>query len=205
MSKSIVKFKPITIQQAEKEATSSVYALNRIKEQSNININITLIGGEKTLVTIPTSPCPMDLTVYAPKAELLASPVFRRLVAAGHISLIDSAQAADFIMNDPRGIRETKRIFKDTAMNNADMSSGLVESEFNSRERKGTEETMLKEANIFVETILVRAQDPNEVIDDLISELDSRINSLTEEDLKHIVDQCTQPAIKEWAIEALGE
>ncbi len=205
MSKTKVTFKAITVQQAEQEDTSSIYALNRIREQANINLNITLASGEKTLVTIPSSPCPMDLSVYAPKRDLLASPTFRRMIAAGHVTIVDSAEAFKFITEDPRGIRETRRIFKDTTQSDMDSLTNSVETEFNERASDGgsAEEQLIAGASIFVEGILARAQDPNEDVEDLISELESRINTLSEKDLSYIADNCVSAPIKEWAISSL--
>lgn len=205
MSKTKVTFKAITVQQAEQEDTSSLYALNRIREQANINLNITLASGEKTLVTIPSSPCPMDLSVYAPKRDLLASPTFRRMIAAGHVTIVDSAEAFKFITEDPRGIRETRRIFKDTTQSDMDSLTNSVETEFNERASDGesAEGQLMAGASIFVEGILARAQDPNEDVEDLISELESRINTLSEKDLSYIADNCVSPPIKEWAISSL--
>lgn len=199
-TKSRVQFRAMTLRQAELEEDTRIYALNRSSESANININITLKNGERSLITLPFSPCPVDLSVFAPKEDLLAAPVFRRLVAGGYVVLVETEQADDFVHNDPRGIRETRRIFKETSVINENIA-GNVETEFAQADtRSEAERAGAESSNIFVESILARATDPNEDINDLIADLESRIHTLEAKDIQYIVDNCDNAELKEWAI-----
>lgn len=204
-TKSRVQFRAMTLRQVELEDDTRIYALNRSSENANININITLKNGERSLITLPFSPCPVDLSVFAPKEDLLAAPVFRRLVAGGYVVLVETEQADDFVLNDPRGIRETKRIFKETAVIN-EISSDSVETEFAQADTRTEEEKAgAASSNIFVESILARATDPNEDVNDLISDLESRIHTLESKDVQYIVDNSENSDLKEWAIMMMEE
>ena len=199
-----VSFKAITIRAAEEENDSRLFVLNRCNPLGNINMNVTSSNGEKHVITLPISPCPIDMTNWCEKNDILRTPIFRRLVAAGHIAIIETAQAADFVENDPRGQRETRRIFKantegDQFLNGND---GTIESTFSTAAPKTlAEEVGAQAPDIFIESIVVRSK--SEDADDLISELDSRLNTLTLNDIEYLSNHAHAPAIKAWAVEVL--
>lgn len=204
--KSTVKFKARTIREIEQEEDSRVFALNRSKEAANINLNVKLRNGESSLVTMPFSPCPIDLTSFCSKADLLAEPVFRRLVATNLVVLVDTEEASKFVLEDPRGIKETQRIFKEASIVAEPISAGDVETEFAGADNRTEEERMgVESSNPFVEMIIARATNPDEDINDIISDLESRAHTLTPEDLQYIADNSNSSDLKEWAIELQGE
>jgi len=103
--------KPITISQAEKSDSSSVFVLNTsgAKGTSKGIINLTIVegNGRSTVVRIPVTFIPMDLTTQATKSAILMSPDFRRMVAQGIITVIEEADAVKMLSSD--GAQEEQR------------------------------------------------------------------------------------------------
>lgn len=201
-SKGKVKFTAMTIIEAEKEDDTRLFVLNRTKEAANINMNIHMVGGETALVTIPFSPCPLDLSNYAPKSDLLRTPMFRRMIASGIVAVIDTAEAYKFITEDPRGQRETRRMLSENEIGNAALQS-VVESEFREKDdkRELAEQLGVEAPSIFIESMVLRAA--TETAGDLISELEARINVLTEEELQYLADNCASSELKEWVLSVI--
>ena len=197
-----VKFKPITIRDAELEDDSRLFVLNRTNPVANINMNITTETGERTVITIPISPCPVDMSIFCEKGSILRSPVFRRLVAGAHIALINTEQAADFVTNDPRGIRETAKIFK-ANHEGLEFLGEEVETTFvQDTGATPAEKVGAGSSNMFIENIVLRSKSGQEDAQDLISELEARIDSLTLADMEYLSNYAASQDIKTWAAEA---
>lgn len=197
-----VKFKQITIREAEQEQDSRLFVLNRTNPVANINMNITSENGERTVITIPISPCPVDMSNFIEKKSVLISPTFRKLVAGLHVALINTEQAAEFVENDPRGIRETAKIFKA----NNDGAEYINQTEEVETTFIGDNGETLSEkvgagsSNMFIEGVVLRSK--SEEAQDLISELETRIDSLSVADIDYLINHSPAAAIKEWAAEA---
>lgn len=198
-----VAFTPITVRQAEEEKDSRLFILNRTRPVANISLNVTSSNGEKIIITMPISPCPVDLTNFCQKEDLLKSPVFRRLVAGAHISIINTEEAATFVANDPRGIRETKRIFQVNTEGDQYVDGVVqkIETTFIGREASTlAEQVGAGSSNMFIENLVLRSK--SEDASDLISELDARLDSLVLADIEYLSNHAHSPQIKEWAVEA---
>lgn len=93
-----------TISQCERADTSSVWVLNTSgragASKGIINVTITEGNGRASVVRIPVTKIPVDLTTQATKTALMMSPDFRRIVAAGIVMVITEESALKLLDND---------------------------------------------------------------------------------------------------------
>lgn len=103
----------ITVAQAEKSESSSVWVLNtsgeRGKSKGIINISIVEGNGRTNVVRVPVTGIPIDLTTQATKSALLVSPDFRRLVQQTIIRIISDADA-ESLLASPAAKEEQRRL-----------------------------------------------------------------------------------------------
>jgi hypothetical protein len=190
-----VKFDTTTVVNAERNDDSRLFVLNRSNPAGNINFNVTDGSGGRIVITIPLTHCPIDLSNFAEKLLILKNPDFRRLVARGFITLVDNDQAQKFITEDPRGIKETKRIY-------GSIEEGVdpyIESGINDNEiRVENRNRVVRESeNPFIQNVVLRSSE--EDADDLISEVESKLHTLHNEDIQYIADNARSAELKEWA------
>ena len=104
---------PITIAQAEQSNSSSVWVLNSSgssgRAKGNLHITIVEGNGRATVVTVPNTRIPVDLTTQATKNALMQSPDFRRCVAAKVLTLIDD-KTAEKLLDNPDAQAEQRRL-----------------------------------------------------------------------------------------------
>lgn len=94
----------LSISQCEQSNESSVWVLNTSGSNGTskgiINVTITEGNGRATVVRIPQTAIPVDLTTQATKSALMMSPDFRRIAAARIVRLISDADAMKMLDND---------------------------------------------------------------------------------------------------------
>ena len=104
----------MTIAQAEKEASSSLWALNNSggggKQKGIINIVVRESSGQVNTIRIPVTNIPVDLTTQATKLAILSNPQFRRLIQGNMVQLV-SMEDADRLLSTPAAQEEQKRLF----------------------------------------------------------------------------------------------
>lgn len=192
-----VKFDTITIVASERDKEDSrLFVLNRSNPAGNINFNVTDGNGGRIVITIPLTACPIDLSNYSEKESILKNPDFRRLVARGFVVLVNNEQAHKFVTEDPRGIKETRRIY------------GVIEEGIDSEIELGTiqddvtveseaERLGLEASNPFIQNIILRSVEEDS--DDLISEIESKLHTLSRSDIMYIAQHANNSDLKAWA------
>lgn len=193
------KFIPITIAAAEKlKDESRLFVLNRA--DGNINFNITDTAGERKVITLPLTFCPVDLSNFAERPSILRNSDFRRLVAKQAIVLVDNDDAADFITNDPTGRSETNRIY-DVIVEGHDPVLGFNE---NATDTELAERMGLQYHDPFIHNLVLRSSSEEDGAD-LISEIESRSHMLKPEDLAYVANHSKNPDLKAWAASEVEE
>jgi len=83
----------LTIGEAEKSDSSSVWVINSSDPKGNINFSVSDGMGGQVVIRVPVTWIPLDLTTQATKATILASPRFRDLLAKKFMTLVSEEYA----------------------------------------------------------------------------------------------------------------
>lgn len=184
-----------TVAQTENAKCSSVWALNRSGANGVAKgvlhlPSVVEANGRGTVVSIPVTFVPLDLTTLATKSALCMNPDFRRLVSNGLIGLISeedairlrSTQAAQTEIrrlqnvNELQGVVETQQPAELQSMKQADAGSigGLAMN-------------------------IAHTEDGDE--DAVVANLRNNIDALSAEELKYIVTNSPMHKVKILAAE----
>lgn len=194
------KFTLLTVAQAEKlKDESRLFCLNRT--EGNLNFNVTDSAGERKVITMPLTFCPVDLSNFAERPSVLRNTDFRRLVAKQAILLVDNDEAEDFITNDPRGRSETSKIY-DVLVQGEDPQLGYNEGHLDPQAL--AEKMGLEYAKPFINNIVLRSGGDEEGAD-LISEVDGKSHQLEIADFEYIANHAKNPDLKAWAADQVEE
>ena len=104
------KQKTLSIGEMEATKSSSIWVLNSSNPKGNITITVPNGMGNQVTVIVPVTWIPVDMTTQATKQSLLASPVFRRMLALGMIAVI-SEDDAQKLLQDDAAQTEMQRIY----------------------------------------------------------------------------------------------
>lgn len=186
----------ITISQAERSESSSVWALNGTigsgRPQGVVNITITEGNGRAQVVKMPVTRIPVDLTTQATKSALLMSPDFRRLVSAQIIMLISEEDAIKMLDNDDARA-EQRRLLDIEATHDA---SDLLPSA--PQEVKSAMDQAEGKISGFALNLAHTTEGDEEAI---VASLRNNAQALTKVDLQYIVNNSTFPKVKGLAAE----
>lgn len=112
--KPMPKVKTVTLQeynaQHGSDAAAPLYVLNQSSESADIIMNAIGDNGRNIAIVLPFSFAPLDITAYAPRANLIGSAEFRRLLQMRVLCIIDN-ESAETALKDPRVAKELSRIF----------------------------------------------------------------------------------------------
>lgn len=193
-------FTLLTVAQAEKlKDESRLFCLNRA--EGNLNFNVTDSAGERKVITMPMTFCPIDLSNFAERAMILRNSDFRRLVAKQAIMLIDNDEGEDFITNDPRGKSETAKIY-DVLVSGEDPELGYNDGHIDAADLAA--KMGLEYSNPFISNIVVRSGSDEDGAD-LISEVDGKSHLLKLEDFEYIANHSKNSDLKAWAADQVEE
>jgi hypothetical protein len=195
------KLTRFTIPQAEKEDSSQLYALNKSNPRGNINFVITDISQQKISLQLPVTFAPIDLTNFAMKGDILRHPHFRRLVGKGFIHLVSVESAEAAISNDRKVAKEVARIL-DVVEGSTDLVSEDFAAPLDTQVNAVVPDNS-KQINPFAQNIVLRVG--TDSVEDLITELDSKEDTLTDADVKFIMDNTSNADMKEWCSTAMAD
>lgn len=191
-----VKLERQTVNQAEKADSSQIFVLNKSNPRGNVNFVVVDNAQQKISVQVPVTFVPVDLSVFSTKEDVLRNPNFRRLIARGFLHIISTESAEEFL-KDERAAKEHNRIF-DVLQEDVDLEfQAPVEDQINA----APPETKDAQVNQFVQNILLRAASEND--DDLITELESKLDTLTLTDVNYLMDNTSSATLKAWCAEAV--
>lgn len=189
--------KAVTIAQAEQSKGSSVWAINNTaaidQRQGVINVSVVEGTGRTSVVKLPITFIPVDLTMQATKRAILESPDFRRLVGGGFIKLI-SEQDAEKALESEEAKKEQRRLFNLIT----DELSPIQESA--PKEVKDILAASADEISGFALNF-AHTEDGNE--DDMVTTLRNQGASLTTTELQYIVNNSKFARVKALAAEMI--
>lgn len=200
------RFNLITVQQAEKEEDSRLFVLNRsgaTGNAGNVNFNVTNADGQRDVITVPIAGVPLDMSMFAEKNLILRNAAFRRLVASQYLAIVNTEEAADFVTNDPYGKSETAKVLRMLSDSDSDLADPIDSVTIDTKKTSGDSANQgQKEPSPFVASLLSRAE-AGEPSDDLISELDAKYHSMSQDDLAYVANNCVDAQVKAWAAELI--
>lgn len=184
----------LSISQCEQSNESSVWVLNTSGANGSskgiINITITEGNGRATVVRVPVTAIPVDLTTQATKNALMMSPDFRRLVASGIVRLISDENAMKMLDNDTARAEQRRLLNIDLQH---EIQSDNLPSEVQSMQAEA-------QGNIggFALNIAHTSEGDEEAI---CANLRNNADSLSPEELQYIVNTSTMHKVKMAAAE----
>lgn len=183
----------VTLKSIEADkSSSSLWVVNKTLPRGVVNISMPDGLGGTTVMEIPITWIPVDLTTQATKENLLKSPVFRRLVTSGSIGLIDEEQAEQ-IMDNGDARKEATRIYS-AITTGADLGAGSGSA--NAEVTKLTEE---ESGNISGFALNIVGMDLEE--DQILTMVRGQEGALSTEDYKYIASNSTLIRVKEFCAE----
>lgn len=189
----IAKFKRLTVAQSEKSEDTQLFVINKSNPAGNVNFVVSDSNNNRTAVQVPITFIPMDLTLFAKKNDVLGDPNFRKLVARGFLHIVDTEDAEKFL-ETPKAKEELNKVLG-VINNEDDAFQPPVDQSVNA------EAPEKENVSQFAKNILLRTQE--EDVANLISELESKIHTLTINDIQYIMDNTANNQLKTWCSEAI--
>lgn len=186
-----------TIKDIEKSPDSSVWVYNTTDKNGQrmkgvLNLSVPDGMGNSVAINIPVTWIPIDLTAQATKAAILSAPAFRRLVQMGAVTLTTS-ELAEKIFESADAQMEAGRIYNIISSVEMDKATPPVEVK-----------NMISEAAGNVSGVALNiAHNTTISEEDILSMLRSNLSSLTQDDLRYIVETSVQPRVKAFTAEHL--
>jgi hypothetical protein len=188
-----MNYKAITISQAEQSQTSSVWAMNTSGTQGSakgiINITITEGNGRASVVRIPVTFIPIDLTTQATKSAILMSPDFRRLVAGRMVTLLSEEDALKMLDNE-KAQEEMRRLL------NVEHAHEVQDSQMPTEAQ-----SVMAQADGAISGLALNIAHSEGDEEAMMANLRNNRESLTQEELKYIVNNSMSPKVKAMAAE----
>ena len=104
--------RPLTVTQAlvDHKDDLALYVMNRTKPAGNINLTVLGEDGTQQSIVIPKTFVPIDMTLFAPRSNLLKNKHFRQLCQLGEIAIAHPDDAEAAIQNSPKAKQEIQRL-----------------------------------------------------------------------------------------------
>ena len=187
------KFNFITLKQLEQEKDSTaLWVVNRTNPRGDLNITMPDGLGGNTIIVIPVTWIPMDLTTQATRDSLVKSPIVRRLVTKGAIGIIDEDQA-ELIMEAEDAKEEADRVY---SVERSIASDPLLKSP---EIEKIEDEQSGKISGFAMNIVGIELEE-----DKVLSMIRNQGDVLTKEDFEYIATNSVMGKVKEYcAAEAL--
>lgn len=206
-SQSKALMRPLTITQALAMDHISLYVMNRTKPAGNINL--TVLGEDGTLqsIVIPKTFVPIDMTLFAPRDNLLKNKYFRQLCQLGEIAIAHPDDAEAAIQASPKAKQEIQRVL---TMNAGSDSAAMPEY---LEMRTDVAAPVKQQAPIhneetysptpFVAGIVNRALNEGEDMADLMDDISMRQDELSFEDMTYIANNVEDQTLKQFIADLL--
>jgi hypothetical protein len=183
------KLVPITLKQAEQDTkATSLWVMNNTNPRGPINVNMPDGLGGVTIMVVPLTWIPVDLTTQAARDSLLKSPPFRRLVTSNLLSLV-SDESAEAFMENPEAKEEARKVY--SYINN----SGNLDVE-NSEAGKVLQESS-GDISGFALSIVESELDEDKVL----SMVRNQTGAMSSKDFEYIAQHCKYTRVREFCAE----
>lgn len=170
--------------------------VNSSEPKGVVNISVDgANGGKEIVLTIPVTPIPIDVTTVAPKASILSSQNFRRMVTKGIIKLIKEEDALSALDNQEARAEE-RRIYN--YQQNLDNVVDDLHRNHNGHPDVG-EDLRTRKESLFVLNLVESDLDEGQAS----TMLAGNITNLTVDDLEYLVSNSKHAKVKTMAAEML--
>lgn len=185
----------LTVAQAEKDESSSLYVLNKSNPKGNINFVVRDSVGNSISIQIPVTFIPFDLSTLSVKADVLRTPAFRRLEAKSWIHIIET-KSAEEMLKEPKAQAEFRRL-NDVLEDQENINFQTPVSESVNAEPPEAEDNI----STFVQNIVLRIE--SEPVESLLVELENKLDTLEAADIEYLSNNTSDDKVKAWCAEAM--
>jgi len=190
VKKKISRLAELRISQLEDKNVKEVWVLNCTKPKGVIALEVkNRADGSPTVITIPPTWVPVNLTDQVPKVMLIDSPRFRAIISGGHVKLLDPAGVAEVLL-DPEVAEEVNAIRNKTA-------------EF--FQESIPDEAKAETVHVAILDILSREASNSITENEAKDVLNNREEELTDEDIEYLLKNSNQAKVKKWATDTLAD
>lgn len=202
-----LKLQAFHIAEKNEAGETSLFVMNRVKPEGNLNITVSDQSGQRITVTIPMTFIPVDMSLFIDRKSLLSNQDFRRLCASGGAVIIDPDDARAAIEEHPGAKKELQRILMANRAG-ADFSNQTeeyvdMEGGGNVAARRQAQKEPVAEASPFVVQLVFRSKEGTEDVQDLISDLEQRSHSLELNDLEYILQHAENETLKQYVVDLI--
>lgn len=189
-----MNYTQMTISQVEQEKSSSVWVINTSSKDHSgkgiINLTIVEGNGSPSVVRIPVTDIPVDLTLQATKSALMMSPNFRRIVASRIVALVSDDEAIKLLDND-QARAEQRRLL------NIDEVHRIQDDQFSPQVASIVAESSGKIGGIAMN--IAHTTDGDE--ETVLVQLRNNISLMSKDELQYIVNNSVFHKVKAFAAE----
>ena len=190
------KMKYLTVSQAEQSNESNVWVLNTSggggAAKGIVNLTIVEGNGRASVLRVPVTFIPIDLTTQATKNAVLSNPDFRRLIAAKVISIISDEEAQAMLSSD-KAKEENRRLL------NIEHAHDVQDSHLTPEVRSIKDEAAGNVGGLAMN--IAHTSDGDE--DAIVANLRNNAENLSQEELRYIVNNSQFHKVKALAAECI--
>jgi hypothetical protein len=194
--------RPLTVTQAlvDHKDDLALYVMNRTKPAGNINLTVLGEDGTQQSIVIPKTFVPIDMTLFAPRSNLLKNKHFRQLCQLGEIAIAHPDDAEAAIQNSPKAKQEIQRVLTMNAGSDSSAMPEMLEMRTDVAPPVQQQAPIHNEESYsptpFVAGIVNRALLEGEDMADLMDDISMRGDELTFDDLTYIANNVEDQTLK---------
>jgi len=201
--------RPLTVTQAlQREDDIELYVMNLTKPAGNINL--TVKGEDDTMqsIVIPKTFVPIDMTMFAPRKNLLLNKHFRQLQQLGQIAIAHPEDALTAIQASPKAQQEIQRVLHMNAVGNEAVAPAMLEMRTDIAPAQQPSQAPIEneesyQPSPFAAGIVNRAGLEGEDMADLMGDIEMRRDELSLDDMNYIANNVEDVALKQFIADLL--
>jgi hypothetical protein len=203
------------------DPTAPLFVLNRsgnragpnkpAKQRGIILTNVTNDDNTQSIIKVPVTFIPIDLTTQAPLHSLLKSTTIKQALSLGNLVIADTASAIALMRNSKRARDEYFKLFgaewrspisEEGEQSDVDMTDAADEDALLNAQTEGAAASKYSDNQIVNDLIL--ASLAGEDSDAISASILNQIDLLTAEDLNCIAQNVTDSAVKDFCLSSLS-
>lgn len=203
------------------DPTAPLYVLNRsgnnagpnkpAKQRGIILTNVTNDDNTQSIIKVPVTFIPIDLTTQAPLHSLLKSTTIKQALSIGNLVIADTASAVALMRNSKRARDEYFKLFgaewrspigEEGEESDVDMSDAAEQDALLNAQTEGATTSTYSENQVVNDLIIASlGGEDGEAINSAIL---NQIDLLTADDLNCIAQNVTDSAVKDFCLSSLS-
>lgn len=204
------------------DPTAPMFVLNRsgnlagpnkpAKQRGIILTNVTNDDNTQSIIRVPVTFIPIDLTTQAPLHSLLKSTTIKQALSVGNLVIADTKSAVELMRNNKRARDEYFKLFgaewrspigEDGEQSDVDMLDAAEEDALLNAQTEGAAASKYSENQAVNDLIL--ASLAGEDSDAISAAILNQIDLFTAEDLNCIAANVTDSSVKEFCLDSLSQ